>query len=41
MAETNEEIDQVNDILGEVISGAVSSAIQLKLKTDSEEIKIG
>lgn len=33
---------QKNDIaLGEVISGAVSSAIQLKLSTDSEEVKIG
>ena len=31
-----------NDIiLGEVISGAVSAAIQLKLRTDSEEVKIG
>lgn len=28
-------------ILGEVISGAVSSAIQVKLSTDSEEVKIG
>ncbi len=28
-------------ILGEVIAGAVSSVIQLKLKTDSEEVKIG
>ncbi len=27
--------------LGEVISGAVSGAIQLKLRTDSEEVKIG
>ncbi|MFX1286638.1 MAG: ATP-binding protein [Promethearchaeota archaeon] len=30
-----------NGMLGEVISGAVSSAIQLKLKTDSEEVRIG
>jgi hypothetical protein len=34
--------DSQNDtILGEVISGAVSAAIQLKLRTDSEEVKIG
>ncbi|MHA2053942.1 MAG: ATP-binding protein [Candidatus Hodarchaeales archaeon] len=30
-----------NAILGEVISGAVSSSIQLKLRTDIEEVKIG
>ncbi|MFX0149748.1 MAG: helicase HerA domain-containing protein, partial [Candidatus Hodarchaeota archaeon] len=30
-----------NVILGEVISGAVSSAIELKLKTESEEVRIG
>ena len=35
------EDSQENKILGEVISGAVSSAIQLKLRTDSEEVKIG
>jgi hypothetical protein len=35
------ENSQVNVILGEVISGAVSAAIQLKLRTDSEEVKIG
>ncbi len=29
------------EALGEVISGAVSSSIQLKLRTDSEEVKIG
>ncbi|MCK4849637.1 MAG: hypothetical protein KAT16_11450, partial [Candidatus Heimdallarchaeota archaeon] len=34
--------EKQNDIiLGEVISGAVSAAIQLKLRTDSEEVKIG
>ncbi|MHA1944513.1 MAG: ATP-binding protein [Candidatus Hodarchaeales archaeon] len=32
---------QNNELLGEVISGAVSAAIQLKLRTDSEEVKIG
>lgn len=40
MVESNDTIDK-DEILGEVISGAVSSAIHLKLKTDSEEIKIG
>jgi hypothetical protein len=30
-----------NAVLGEVISGAVSGAIELKLKEDSEEIRIG
>jgi len=35
------ETDNKDIILGEVISGAVSSAIQLKLKTDSEEVRIG
>ncbi len=33
--------NQNDIILGEVISGAVSAAIQLKLRTDSEEVKIG
>ncbi|MFX0184986.1 MAG: hypothetical protein ACFE95_18030, partial [Candidatus Hodarchaeota archaeon] len=27
--------------IGEVISGAVSSSIELKLQTDSEEVRIG
>lgn len=36
---SNEEV--TSKILGEVISGAVSSSIQLKLKTDCEEVKIG
>ena len=40
MDETENSIVQ-DEILGEVISGAVSSAIQLKLKTDSEEVRIG
>lgn len=40
MEETENSIGQ-EEILGEVISGAVSSAIQLKLKTDSEEVRIG
>ncbi|MHA1933584.1 MAG: ATP-binding protein, partial [Promethearchaeota archaeon] len=30
-----------DNVLGEVVSGAVSAAIQLKLRTDSEEVKIG
>ncbi|MFW9853589.1 MAG: ATP-binding protein [Candidatus Thorarchaeota archaeon] len=30
-----------NAVLGEVISGAVSGAIELKLKEDSEEVRIG
>ncbi len=38
---TNKENTDEGNILGEVISGAVSSAIQLKLKTDSEEVRIG
>ena len=35
------EIEPKEKILGEVIAGAVSSAIRLKLKTDSEEVRIG
>ena len=35
------ETDNKDKILGEVIAGAVSSAISLKLKTDSEEVRIG
>ncbi len=35
------ETENKDKILGEVIAGAVSSAIRLKLKTDSEEVRIG
>lgn len=40
LEETDSSTNQ-DKILGEVISGAVSSAIQVKLSTDSEEVKIG
>ena len=38
---TPEDSIGLNETLGEVISGAVSSAIQVKLSTESEEVKIG
>jgi len=41
MIERSENKEKSSDALGEVISGAVSTSIELKLKTESEEVKIG